>query len=62
MDAIDVKGLPEEQARLLRDFAEFLKAKTGMRKDKKPPQKIALASWPAKIKGNLTRKEIYGDR
>ncbi len=64
MDTIDVKGLPEDQVRLLRDIAEFLKARFRRQEaeEKRPAEKIELASWPLGVIGKLTREEIYEDR
>jgi len=64
MDTIDVKGLPEDQVRLLHDIAEFLKTRLRKQKSegKGPTEKIELASWPLGVKGKLTREEIYEDR
>jgi hypothetical protein len=60
MDSIDVRGLPEDQVRLLLEFAEFLKARACRKR--KPIEKTELARWPLGVKGKLTREEIYEDR
>ena len=59
-EKIDVRDLPEDQVRLVREFVEFLRQKAkrhpGREKDK---EDISFAEWPLEVKGNLRRSEIY---
>ena len=59
---IEIGDLPPEQARLVREFVEFLK----MRYLPVPPSaeqtgrdQPDFAAWPLGVRGHLTRDEIY---
>lgn len=55
---VEVGDLTEEEAKMIEEFVNFLKAK---RKGGAPrgKEEIAFRSWPLKVKGKLTREEIY---
>ena len=55
-DIIDVHDLKIEEMKLVEEFVEFLKNR---QKKKNKEEKIKFDNWPLKVKGKLTRKEIY---
>jgi len=66
--SISIEGLDDEQARLIREFVEFLRA----RRQRKQAQvrvaskrgggeEITFATYPLGVKGEITREEIYED-
>ena len=63
--AIDVADLPEEQAQLVKEFVEFLKARVSRNGPAVSPdteeqeERIRFSSWPLGVKSPLTREEIY---
>jgi len=59
-DVIEIRDLPEEEVRLVREFVEFLRERT-KRKGVRPQgeEEIVFATWPLGVKGKLTRREIY---
>jgi hypothetical protein len=64
MEGIDLRGLPEEQVRLIQEIVEYLKkkAKSQHKMGKGCPMprgKLMTRSWPLGVKGRLTREEIY---
>jgi hypothetical protein len=65
MDHIDVHDLPEEEARLIATFVEFLRrrkqavALQKVRETEVPPAVGQFAVWPLGVKGTLSREEIY---
>lgn len=60
---IDIHDLPEEEARLVQEFAEFLKERAKIRKEKtretEGKDETVFATWPLGVKGKLTRRDIY---
>ncbi len=58
MEKLEVKDLTEEEIKIVREFIDLLRT----RRAKKPrgSKEIAFKSWPLKVKGRLTREEIYG--
>ncbi|MBI4594925.1 MAG: hypothetical protein HY730_00930 [Candidatus Tectomicrobia bacterium] len=62
MDKIDVKDLPEKEAKLIEELVRLLSQKTKLTK-RRPAQekeeKICFAEWPLGAKDKLTREEIY---
>jgi hypothetical protein len=66
MEGLDLKGLPEEQVRWIREFVEYLKQKAksqqqaGLVRERTRGRKM-IRSWPLGVKGSLTRNEIYED-
>lgn len=55
---IEISDLTEDEAKIIEEFVNFLKAR---RKEKpKKREEITFRSWPLKVKGKLTREEIYG--
>ena len=56
-DTIDVRGMADEDIRLLRKFAQFLREKSG--KEQPEAENVKFGSWPLGVKGKLTREEIY---
>jgi hypothetical protein len=65
MDHIDVHDLPEEEARLIAMFVEFLRrrkqdaAPRDVREAEPTTPPVAFAVWPLGVKGTLSRVEIY---
>ncbi len=65
MDHIDVHDLPEEEARLIAMFVEFLRRRKPAAEPREareaevhtPP--VSFAVWPLGVKGILSREEIY---
>ncbi len=55
---IDIRDLADEDARLIKQFVDFLRRKKEP-VSKKKAEKIAFRSWPLKVRGKLTREEIY---
>ncbi|MBO3800259.1 MAG: hypothetical protein FGF52_04325 [Candidatus Brockarchaeota archaeon] len=57
MEKLEVECLTEE-IKIVKEFIDLLKA----RRVEKPREskRIAFKSWPLKVKGRLTREEIYG--
>ncbi len=55
---IDVRDLADEEARMIRQFVDFLRRKKEPATRRKE-EKIAFRSWPLKVRGKLTREEIY---
>lgn len=55
-DIIDIHDLKLEEMKLVEEFVEFLKNR---QKKKNKEEKIKFANWLLKVKGKLTRKEIY---
>jgi transcriptional regulator GlxA family with amidase domain len=56
---IDVRGLTDEDVRVLNELAEFLRRKAARRKAVIAKEDIPFGSWPLGAKGELTRREIY---
>lgn len=74
MDSIDVHDLPEEEARLVAAFVEFLRRRqrqqaqrgeqpeviqTPEARPEQPRAESPFAVWPLGVKGTLSREEIY---
>jgi hypothetical protein len=72
VENIDVHDLPEEEARMVAAFVEFLRRRRSQQLDgEQEPQEIreaspgqtpaetVFAAWPLGVKGLLTREEIY---
>ena len=66
MDHIDVHVLPEEEARLIATFVEFLRrrkqtgvAQPEVRQPAITASPLHFAVWPLGVKGTLSREEIY---
>jgi len=63
METIDVRGLPEELARQLKQLVDLLKENKTLQKaqDISPTkeEKIEFGSFPLGVKGTVTREEIY---
>jgi len=57
--AVSVKGLSDEDVRMVKEFADFLRQKG--RRDKRAVTKenISFGSWPLGVKDDLGRREIY---
>jgi hypothetical protein len=68
MDHIDVHDLPEEEARLIAMFVEFLRrrrppaAQREIREAEALTPPVSFAVWPLGVKGTLSREEIYDYR
>jgi hypothetical protein len=65
MDHIDVRDLPEEEARLIATFVEFLRrrkqagATREVQQPAAPTPPVHFAVWPLGVKGALSREDIY---
>jgi hypothetical protein len=65
MDHIDVHDLPEEEARLIATFVEFLRRRKQAAAQREVQQAeemsplVHFAVWPLGVKGTLSRQEIY---
>ncbi len=58
MDTIGVKGLEEEETKLIQKLVDFLRQKKSFPK-KEEKEKIEFATFPLGVKGKLSREEIY---
>lgn len=59
-DVIDVHDLPEEDVSMVRHLVSFLREKAKREKEQEKPEEIRFRSWRlGKIKGTLSRREIY---
>ena len=63
LEQIDVHDLPEEEVQLIAAFVEFLRLR---RQEHLQPtaavpaeQEPIFAAWPLRVKGTLSREEIY---
>lgn len=57
MEKLEVGDLTEEEVKIVKKFIDLLKA---MRVEKpREGDRIVFKSWPLKVKGRLTREEIY---
>jgi len=70
MDTIDVHDLSDEEAKLVAEFAEFMRQRkkqpVRMQQQEKrgedtgqAPRAVSFAAWPLGAKGMLGREEIY---
>ena len=65
MDHINVHDLPEDEARLIATFVEFLRRRkqAGAQRDvqeaEAPTSPVPFAVWPLGVKGTLSREDIY---
>ena len=61
VEQIDVRDLPEEEVKVIEKLVELLRRIPKVEKENaKKPEKIEFLSKPmGKVKGNLSRKEIY---
>ena len=57
-DIIDIHDLKPDEMKLIEEFVEFLKNRQ-RGKNREEKEKVKFANWPLKVKGKLTRKEIY---
>ena len=57
MERLEVGDLTEEEVRIVKEFIDSIRA----RRAEKPrrSEEIKFKSWPLKVKGRLTREEIY---
>jgi hypothetical protein len=60
-DTINVRDLPDEDIRFIKELVEFLREKAKLRQTREE-EKTSFSSWNLGVKGKLTREEIYGDR
>ena len=58
-DVIDIRGLTDEDVRILQEFADFLRQKEKKAKAPNAREDITFGSWPLGIKDSLGRREIY---
>jgi hypothetical protein len=57
---IDIHDLPEEEAKLVQKFIEFLREKGKRRVEAAiEKEKVQFGTWTLGSKGKFTRKEIY---
>ena len=59
MESIDVRDLPEPQAKAIADQVAYWRRYLAVKK-RKPPGEIPL--WKGRVLGRLTRDELYDDR
>ena len=59
-EIIDIHDLPGEEAKLVREFIEFLRERTKRKKAQaEVKEEIVFATWRLGVKGKLTRREVY---
>jgi hypothetical protein len=59
-EVIDVRDLPEEDIRTIRQFVDFLRERAKAKKEEpKDEEEIVFTVCPLGVKGELTREEIY---
>ncbi len=58
METIDVKGLEEEETKLIQKLVDFLREKRSV-PEKEEKETIEFAAFPLGVKGKLTREEMY---
>jgi len=57
MERLEVGNLTEEEIRIVKEFINSIRAR---RVEKlRRSEKVVFKSWPLKVKGRLTREEIY---
>jgi hypothetical protein len=57
MERLEVGDLTEEEVRIVKEFIDSIRAR---RVEKlRRSEEIKFKSWPLKVKGRLTREEIY---
>lgn len=67
MESINVSDLPEEEARLVAAFVEFLRSRRLQpahqappeAQPEQPPGESPFVVWPLGVKGTISREEIY---
>ena len=61
MEALDVRGVPEEKVSYLQRLIEQWRQEAAQAEDGKPGEDegIVFATHPSKVIGRLTRREIY---
>jgi hypothetical protein len=58
MNSIDVRDLPEPQAKAIADQVAYWRKYFAVKKAKRL---VELPVWKGKVLGRLTREELYGD-
>jgi hypothetical protein len=59
MESIDVRDLPEPQAKAIADQVAYWRRYLAAKK-RRPPVEIPI--WKGRVLGRLTRDELYDDR
>jgi len=62
MDTIDLRDLPEKEAKMVLALVEFLRQRREYQKEQARPHPYMenpFAAWPLGVKGTLRREEIY---
>jgi len=57
MERLEVGDLTEEEVRIVKEFIDSIRARRAEKL--RGSEEIKLKSWPLKVKGRLTREEIY---
>lgn len=60
METINLRGLKEEDSRLLKKLVEFLRARSEQEESRgAAAEDIVYHSWPLRVTGIVSREEIY---
>ncbi len=63
MNAVDLEGLPEEQAKFIKDIVGFLRQKAARNRLRSPGDdedvSIVFATHDSTVLGSVSREEIY---
>jgi len=57
MERLEVGDLTEEEVRIVKEFIDSIRARRAEKLRRS--EEIKFKSWPLKVKGRLTREEIY---
>ena len=57
-ETIDLRDLPEEEVKFVQRLVDSLRERARMKKEGRK-EEIDFATWPLKVRGKLTRREIY---
>jgi ribosomal protein S13 len=57
MERLEVGDLTEEEIRIVKEFIDSIRARRAEKLRRS--EEIKFKSWPLKVKGRLTREEIY---
>jgi hypothetical protein len=59
VNTIDVRGVGDEDLKVLNEFPDSLRRKSSRRTAAMAKEDTRFANWPPGVKGSLTRREIY---
>ncbi|MGB9622730.1 MAG: hypothetical protein ACPL07_02685 [Candidatus Bathyarchaeia archaeon] len=57
MEELEVGDLNEEEIRIVKEFINLLRARRSEKA--RESEEIVFKTWPLRVKGRLTREEIY---